>query len=104
MTHLNISNEEQCRRFHRCFGIDDLLDAAGPVHGLVEVLGVEPVAVLPSIHRDAPVAFKKNRNAQGGVDTLGHISRTHTVKEDRESSSTFWARCISAVTSSLSFT
>lgn len=56
VTHLDVSDEELRRCFHRCFGIDDLLDGAGPVHSLVEVLGVEPVAVLPPVHRDAPVA------------------------------------------------
>lgn len=83
MTHLNISNEEQCWRFHWCFGIDDLLDAAGPVHGLVKVFGVEPVAVLPPIHRDAPVAFilkrkeekkQKDRERLSGAARSGHAA------------------------------
>lgn len=56
VTHLNISNEELCWCFHRCFGVNDLLYGTGPVHSLIEVLGIQPVAVLPSIYCDAPVA------------------------------------------------
>lgn len=56
VTYLDVSNQELCWRFHRRFGINDLLDGTGPMHGLVEMLGVQPVTVLPPVHCDAPVA------------------------------------------------
>ena len=54
VSHLYVSDQELGGGFHRSFGVYDLLDGTGPVHGFVEVLGVESVAVLPPIHRDAP--------------------------------------------------
>ncbi len=58
-THLDVPNQELCWRFHWCFSIYDFLDGTCPVNGLIEVLGVQPVAVLPPIYCDAPVAWKK---------------------------------------------
>lgn len=59
--HLDVSYQELCRCFHWCFGINDFLDGTCPVHGLIEVLGVQPVAVLPPIYCDAPVAWEKHK-------------------------------------------
>lgn len=56
VAYLDVLDQELGRRFHRRFGVDDLLDGTRPVHSFVEVLGVQPVAVLPPVHRDAPVA------------------------------------------------
>lgn len=61
VTHLDVSNQELRWRFHWCFGINDLLDGTCPVHSLVEMLGVQPVTVLPPIYCDAPVAWTKHR-------------------------------------------
>lgn len=55
VSHLDVSDQELSGRLHGGFCVDDLLDSAGPVHSLVEVLGVQPVAVLTPIHCDAPV-------------------------------------------------
>lgn len=43
-------------RVDRGLGVRHILDGAGPPGGLVEQLGVEPVAVLASVHGDVPVA------------------------------------------------
>lgn len=55
-THLDISDKELRWRLHRSLRVNDLLDGAGPVHGLVEVPGVQPVTVLSPINGDVPEA------------------------------------------------
>lgn len=57
-THLNISNQELRWSFYWCLCVNDLLDGTGPVHSLIEVLGVQPVAVLSPIYCDVPEAWK----------------------------------------------
>lgn len=54
--YLNISDQKLGWRFHRGFGVDNFLDGTCPVNSLVEVLGVQPIAVLPPVYCYAPVA------------------------------------------------
>lgn len=68
--YLYVSDQELRRCFHRCFGVNDLLDGTRPVHGLVEVLAVQPVAVLSAINCDAPVAWKKHTHKK---ETLAFV-------------------------------
>lgn len=56
VANLNVSDQELCWRFHWCFGVNDFLDGTCPVHSLIEVLGIQPVAVLPTVYCDTPVA------------------------------------------------
>lgn len=55
-THLNISNKELCWCVYWCLCIDDLLDGTCPVHGLIEVPGVQSVTMLSPIYCDVPEA------------------------------------------------
>lgn len=62
-SHLDILNQLLRGRVNWGLGVGHVLNGAGPPGGLVEQLGVEPVAVLASVHGDVPVAYE---------------SRTHT--------------------------
>lgn len=54
--HLNVLNQLLGGGVDWGLGVSHILNGAGPPGGLVEQLGVEPIAVLPSIHSDVPVA------------------------------------------------
>lgn len=54
--HLNVLNQLLGGGVDRGLGVSHILNGAGPPGGLVEQLGVEPIAVLPSVHGDVPVA------------------------------------------------
>lgn len=54
--HLDILNQLLRGRVNWGLGVRHVLNGAGPPGGLVEQLGVEPVAVLASVHGDVPVA------------------------------------------------
>lgn len=54
--YLDVLNQLLGRGVDRGLGVGHILNGTGPPGGLVEQLGVEPVAVLASVHGDVPVA------------------------------------------------
>lgn len=68
--HLDILNQLLRGRVNWGLGVRHVLNGAGPPGGLVEQLGVEPVAVLASVHSDVPVACE-SRDTHVSVLTLG---------------------------------
>lgn len=94
VTHLDVSNKELCWCFHWRFGINDLLNGTSPVHCLIEVLGVQPVAVFAPIYCDAPVAWEKKRlNMIGVYSVAWRKIGKRTVKCSRHGT-----LCVSGVT------
>lgn len=69
-SHLDILNQLLRGGINWGLGVGHVLNGTGPSGGLVEQLGVEPVAVLASIHGDVPVACD-NSDTRIPVLTLG---------------------------------
>lgn len=70
--YLDVLNQLLGGSVDRGLGVRHILNGTGPPGGLVEQLGVEPVAVLASIHGDIPIAC-------GGAHTLSASAATGRV-------------------------
>lgn len=80
-SYLNVSDEELCRRLDGRFGINDFLDGTCPVHSLIEMLGEQPVAVLPPIHCDAPVAWNTHNAVEFNIILTNEVELIKVKKE-----------------------
>lgn len=60
--HLDVLDELLSRRVDGSLAVDDVLDAAGPAHRLVQQLAVETVGVFTAVHDHVPVAWSKQTN------------------------------------------
>lgn len=69
-SHLDILNQLLRGGVNWGLGVGHVLNGAGPPGGLVEQLGVEPVAVLASVHGDVPIACESSDTIIP-VSTLG---------------------------------
>lgn len=69
-SYLNVLDELLCRRVDGSFGVDDVLDGAGPAGGLVQQFGVEAVRVFAAVHRHVPVTCQ-----EGGMERRGGTFR-----------------------------
>lgn len=87
-SHLDILNQLLGWGVDRGLGVRHVLNGAGPPGGLVEQLGIEPIAVLASVHGDVPVAC--NSNARARTHTHGSMNLgdqgTVPVPESQKSS------------------
>lgn len=62
--YLDVLNQLLGGSVDRGLGVCHILNGAGPPGGLVEQLGVEPVAVLAAVHGDIPVACDRAHTPQ----------------------------------------
>lgn len=57
-SHPDVLDELLGRRVDGSFGVDDVLDGAGPTRGFVQQLTVQPVRVFPPVDDHVPVSCR----------------------------------------------